>query len=99
MLECHKRRCERALIPDEMPSYPFQMLDTDLFCVEEENYIMVVDYLTKWPVVKSLKQAMSSRSVKQALQEVCADWATADKIVNSLLGSLGNSAHNTILNR
>ena len=43
---------------------------------------MAVDYLTKWPIVKALRQATSSRCVIQALREIFADWGTPEKLIS-----------------
>ena len=67
---------KEPLLPYPIPDYPFQCIGVDIFHIAGNNYMLVVDYLSKWPVVKTLQNAMSTKAVKQVRKEVFADFAS-----------------------
>jgi hypothetical protein len=80
------RRAERAgrkepLIPTPIPVYPFQKLGMDLFHLDGVDYLMVVDYFSKWPIVRELTLT-TSRTVILALRGIFSDWGTPETIVS-----------------
>ena len=68
---------KEPLIPFPAPHYPFQVVDSDLFSIQGSNYLMVVDYLTKWPAVIT-----SSRAATQVLREMFSDLGIPQVIVS-----------------
>ena len=70
------------LIPFAIPNTPFQTVGIDLFYLDGVDYLLLVDYLTKWPVVKRLSSGIGSSAVVQALREIFADFGQPDKIVS-----------------
>jgi hypothetical protein len=44
--------------------------------------MMVVDYLTKWPVVKPLRNSTSSRAVIKSLEGVFSDFGLPEQILS-----------------
>ena len=75
--------CRREpLIPFPVPEYPFQVVGTDVFHVGGENFLMVVDYLSKWPGVRALRQGMSTSVIIRVLREVFSELGTPEKIVS-----------------
>lgn len=73
---------KEPLIPFPIPQYPFQTVGVDLFVISGENYAMIIDYLTKWPVVKPLRQSTSSRAVIKVLQGVFSDYGVPEKLIS-----------------
>lgn len=70
------------LITMPIPEYPFQVIATDIFHIDGNNYLMVVDYLSKWPVVKALKRSMTAAAVIKNLREIFSEFGTPEKIVS-----------------
>lgn len=81
-LSAEREGKKEPLMPFPVPEYPFQCLGADIFHVNGQNFLMLVDYLSKWPVVKCLHSSMTSRAVIQAMKEVFADFGTPEKIVS-----------------
>ena len=53
----------------ELPKYPWQVVGKDLFELNKSNYLLVVDYFSKYPEVLQLKST-TSVSVISALKSV-----------------------------
>ena len=47
----------------------------------EQDYLLVVNYLSKWPIVKALPVNVSSGSVIKCFKEVFADFGTPKRLV------------------
>lgn len=73
---------KEPLHPFEIPAYPFQTIGIDLFHVQGDNYLMIIDYLTKWPVVKPMKQSTSCQVVIDTLLATFADFGTPEKVIS-----------------
>ena len=58
---CSKERSNRAepLIPTPLPSRPWQCVGTDLFEWKGQSYLLVVDYLSRYPEIARLSDATS----------------------------------------
>ena len=54
----------------------------DLLYVEGVDYLLLVDYLTKWPVVKKLARGTRSEIVIDALREAFTDFGQPDRLVS-----------------
>lgn len=76
-----KRGKKEPLLPSEIPRFPFEKVGIDLFQLSGETYVMLVDYFSKWPVVKSLS-VTSSKAVIQCIREVFADFGIPEVIVS-----------------
>ena len=80
------RKAEHAgkkepLIPVPVPEYPFQKVGVDLFHLDGVDYLMLIDYLTKWPVVKMLT-VTNFKTIVGLLREIFSDWGTPKTIVS-----------------
>ena len=53
------RPTKEPLITTELPKYPWQIVGTDLFELNKENYMLVVDYFSRYPEVIQLKSTTS----------------------------------------
>ncbi len=58
---CAKERVPRRppLIPTPLPEYPWQVIGTDLFELKGEQYLLVVDYFSRYPEVSKLSSTTS----------------------------------------
>ena len=54
--ECARDASPRnyPLMPTPLPEYPWQMIGSDLFVLEGNNYFLVVDYFSRYPEVIKL---------------------------------------------
>ena len=71
--ECAKQSVVRKepLIPTPLPDYPWQLVGTDLFEMDQRHYLLVVDYFSRFPEVIQLSSTTST-SVITALKTVFA---------------------------
>ncbi len=65
----HRNAWSEPLLPTPIPERPWQRVGTDLFFWEKENYLLVVDYFSRYIEVARLKISTSS-TIISALKEV-----------------------------
>ena len=58
---------KEPLMPSALPTYPWQKVGTDLFVLKQANYLVVVDYFSRYPEVIKLTST-TSQSVIVALK-------------------------------
>ena len=59
-------RCE-PLMPSELPQHPWQKIGTDMFQLRGENYLLAVDYFSRYPEAIKLN-GTTSGNIIQALK-------------------------------
>ena len=64
---------KEPLIPTSLPAYPWQKVATDLFHLDGKDYIVVVDYFSRFPEVKRLKST-TTQSVTDTLKTMFARY-------------------------
>ena len=63
------RQGKEPLITTQLPKYPWQVVGTDLFELNKSNYLLVVDYFSRYPEVIQLSSTTSA-SVISSLKSV-----------------------------
>ena len=81
-MKSERSQCKEPLLPFSVPETPFETVGMDLFYVEGVDYLLLVDYLTKWPVVKKLARGTRSEIVIDALREAFADFGQPDRFAS-----------------
>ena len=72
--KAHERAQARApLSPSEIPSYPWQIIGSDLFQVKGEHYLLNIDYYSKWVNIVQLNE-LSSNAIIQEFRKQFADF-------------------------
>lgn len=86
MCAVHVSRARRKepLIPFSVPDVPFQVVGADLFSISGYSYLLIVDYLTKWPIVKKLSYSTSTAVVIQSLKESFADFGIPETVISDI---------------
>lgn len=69
------------MISYPIPNHPFQVVGTDLFEISGKSYLLIVDYLSKWPVVIPLKHT-TTRDVVKAMQATFGQYGLPEYIVS-----------------
>jgi hypothetical protein len=72
---------KEPLIPTEIPEYPWQIIGTDLFTWENKNYLIVVDYYSRYFEVKELPN-MRSATVINRMKGIMARWGICEKVIS-----------------
>ena len=63
---CHESQNEQAketLEPHKMPTRPWQVVGTDLFSWNGDEYLPMCDYYTKFPVIKRILSGQSTGQI------------------------------------
>ena len=63
--ECARdsRPARESLMPTSLPSYPWQKVATDIFNLKEQEYLVIVDYFSRYPEVQKLKMTTTQSVV------------------------------------
>ena len=72
---------KKDMLHHEVPSTPWTKLATDIFHFQGANYLILVDYTSKFPVVKQLRR-IDQRAVTTALEEIFTERGYPDELVS-----------------
>ncbi len=81
---CQERRNQNAaqpLYPVKLPDYPFQKVGADLFELQRRDYLLVVDYYSKWPCVVPLRSLTSATTIDE-LDRIFADFGIPEYLIS-----------------
>lgn len=70
------------LMPHEVPTRPWQVIATDLFTLENKDYLLVADTYSKYPIVRYLRGQATSSIIIQHLKEIFAEHGTPEKVIS-----------------
>ena len=68
-------------LPYEVPTWPWQTLGTDLFEFEEENYLIIVDYYSKFPLEK-MPAHCTAKAFVRATKKLFSEQENPQKVVS-----------------
>ncbi|XP_039256273.2 uncharacterized protein LOC120332993 [Styela clava] len=80
---CNKYYSAQAKMPmmkPDLPSRPWEKLGTDIFEFQGNKYLMIVDYFSRFPVVRKL-QDMTAESVCEQFSNVLAEYGLCSTIL------------------
>ena len=72
---------KEPLLNFPIPKHPFQVIGTDLFEIAGKSFLLIVDYLSKWPVVIPMRHTTSNDLVK-AMKATFAQYGIPEYIVS-----------------
>ena len=72
---------KKDMLHHEIPDTPWTKLATDIFHFQGANYLILVDYTSKFPVVKQL-QKIDQRAVATAFEEIFTERGYPDELVS-----------------
>ena len=72
---------KKDMLHHEIPHTPWTKLATDIFHFQGTNYLILVDYTSKFPVVKQLRK-IDQRAVITALEETFTERGYPDELVS-----------------
>ena len=81
---CAKHRQQRVepLMPTPFPERPWQMIGTDLFELDNLNYLIVVHYFSRYMEVAALQKTTKSHEVIRALKAIFARHGIPEEVRN-----------------
>lgn len=81
--ECRKDATSQRepLLPTKLPDYPWQRVGTDMFALKEKNYLLVVDYFSRYPEVIKMKSTTSD-SIIEALKAIFSRHGVPETVVS-----------------
>ncbi|XP_038061713.1 uncharacterized protein K02A2.6-like [Patiria miniata] len=80
--EHQRSQTKETLLPHELPTRPWQILGTDLFHFEGNEYLMIADYYSKFPLVHRMPANCTSGAVIDATQQIFSEHGVPEKIIS-----------------
>ena len=72
---------KQPMIPTDLPDYPWQKIATDLFQLKGRDYLLVVDYFSRFPEIQRLSSTTSS-SVIGALKTMFSRFGIPETVIS-----------------
>ena len=79
--EKQNANAKEPLLPRKIPERPWQVVASDLFSLEKVNYVIVVDYYSRFFEIERLKDTLSSTVVKKA-KAICSRHGIPEELVS-----------------
>ena len=79
-LSKHKIK-KKDMLHHEVPDTPWMKLATDIFHFQGTNYLILVDYTSKFPVVKQLRK-VDQQAITVAFEEIFTEHGYPDELVS-----------------
>ena len=82
---CHTNQSSQqaeTLLPHDIPDGPWQVLATDIFHLDGNDYVIVVDYYSKMPFVRRLTSNSTSATVISALKQLFGEHGIPHKLLS-----------------
>ena len=70
------------MLPHENPSRPWECVGTDLFHFDDSEWLLIVDYYSKFPVVRKLPNPCPSSTVVEITQQVFSEFGIPCRIIS-----------------
>ena len=72
MLHFQQTQPREKIIKHDIPGKPWEVIGTDMFTLNNANYICIVDHHSKFPIVKRA-EVMSTESLIRACKVIFSD--------------------------
>jgi hypothetical protein len=97
-LENRHQNLAQPLYPVPIPEYPFQKVAADFYEMGGVDYLLVVDFFTKWPCAVPLK-TITCLSVITELKRFFIDFAVPEQLVSDNGKQFDSSEFSSVLQR
>ena len=100
---CQKHQASQTKEPMEpvmttIPPHPWHTIGTDLFTLNDENYLIIADYHSKYPIVERLGHDTSSRHVAAVTSHVFSMFGCPNTIISDNGPQFVGSAYQAMTN-
>ena len=82
MHKTQEERCQRPLIQYDVPDRPWQKIDCGLFTFGGKEYLLTVDYFSKWVEIGLLRDSSMSFEVITSLKSTFARYGIPDEVIS-----------------
>ena len=79
--ELQKSQTAETLMPHEIPAWPWQIIATDIFSLNGINYLLLVDYYSKYPFIRRLRE-FSSKEVIGFIKQIFAEQGIPERLIS-----------------
>ena len=69
-------------MPHDVPQHPFQKVGADLFELNGVHYLLVVDYYSKFPIVRRLGRDLTATSVIAHLRSIASEYGVPETLIS-----------------
>ena len=80
--ELNKSNAKETLMPQEVPTRAWQILGTYLFHFNDNEYLIVADYYSKYPFVRKMPKPCTSHAVVAATKGLLSEQGVPEKIIS-----------------
>jgi len=74
-------QCPEPLMPHDIPTRPWSVVAADVFHFNDCQWMLIVDYYSKYPVVRKLPAPCPSSTIVRILKETFGEMGIPDKLV------------------
>ena len=79
----HQRTQQKeTLIQHEVPTRPWEVLGTDLFFFEDENYLIIADYYSKFFFIRKISGQCTSQTVVNTTKQLFGEQGVPAKVIS-----------------
>ena len=79
--EPQKSQSAEFLMPHEIPVRPWQIVATDFFNLNKHNYLLIVDYYSKYPFIRKLRE-FSRKEVIDIIKQIFAEQGVPERLIS-----------------
>ena len=79
--ELQKSPIDETLMPHEIPVRPWQIVATDIFSLNGINHLLIVDYYSKYPFIRKLRE-FSSKEVIAFIKQIFAEQGIPERLIS-----------------
>ncbi|KAI0230771.1 hypothetical protein LSAT2_018869, partial [Lamellibrachia satsuma] len=80
--ELRKSNAKETLKPQEVPTRAWQILGTYLFHFNDNEYLIIADYYSKYPFVRTMPKSCTSHAVVAATKGLLSEQGVPEKIIS-----------------
>ena len=80
--ELRKSNAKETLKPQEVPTRAWQILGTDLFHFNDNEYLIIADYYSKYPFVRTMPKPCTSHAVVAATKGLLSEQGVPEKTIS-----------------
>ena len=82
-LEFHQMQPKEKIIHHEIPLRPWEVLGVDIFQLNNKNYLCIVDYPSKFPVIKRMG-GLSAENLIMIVKVILAEYGIPHRLMSGV---------------